>query len=45
MISPAWGDGARGKYYQRYRAGHTVKIHHEDGTTIVQHFDPRDGSE
>jgi hypothetical protein len=45
MISPAWGDGVRGKYYQDYRAGHTVKIHHEDGTTIVQHFDPKDGSE
>jgi hypothetical protein len=39
------GDGVRGKYYQDYRAGHTVKIHREDGTTIVQHFDPKDGSE
>lgn len=33
-------DGVRGKYYQDYRAGHTVKIHREDGTTIVRHFDP-----
>jgi hypothetical protein len=23
------GDGVRGKYYQEYRAGHTVKIHRE----------------
>lgn len=28
--------GVRGKYYQRLRDGHTVKIHQEDGTTIVQ---------
>jgi hypothetical protein len=38
------GDGVRGKYYQDYRAGHTVKIHREDGTTIVQHFDLEDGA-
>jgi hypothetical protein len=29
--------GVRGKYYKNYRAGHTVKIHQDDGTTIVQH--------
>jgi hypothetical protein len=38
------GDGVRGKYYQDYRAGHTVKIHREDGTTVVQHFDLEDGT-
>jgi len=38
------GDGVRGKYYQDYRAGHTVKIHREDGTTIVQYFDLEDGA-
>ena len=38
------GDGVRGKYYQAYRAGHTVKIHREDGTTIVQHFVLQDGA-
>jgi hypothetical protein len=37
------GDGVRGKYYQDYRAGHTVKIHREDGSTIVQHFELEDG--
>ncbi len=30
--------GVRGKYYKAYRAGHTVKIHKTDGTTVVQHF-------
>jgi len=31
-------DGVRGKYYDAYHAGHTVKIHQADGTTVVQHF-------
>jgi hypothetical protein len=38
------GEGTRGKYYQDYRAGHTVKIHREDGTTIIQHFDLDEGA-
>jgi hypothetical protein len=38
------GDGVRGKYYQDYRAGHTVMIHREDGTTITQHFELEDGA-
>ena len=37
-------DGVRGKYYEAYRAGHTVKIHAADGTTIVQHFRPEEGT-
>ena len=28
----------RGKYYQQYRAGHTVTINYEDGTKTVEHF-------
>ena len=36
--------GVRGKYYKSYRAGHTVKIHQDDGTTIVQHFTLEDGA-
>ena len=36
--------GVRGKYYKDYRAGHTVKIHKEDGTTLVQHFKLEDGA-
>jgi len=36
--------GVRGKYYRAYRAGHTVKIHKSDGTTLVQYFKLEDGS-
>ena len=28
----------RGKYSQRYQEGYSVTIHHEDGTTTVEHF-------
>lgn len=36
--------GVRGKYYKAYRAGHTVKIHRDDGTTILQYFKLEDGA-
>lgn len=36
--------GVRGKYAKAYRAGHTVKIHQDDGTTIVQHFKLEEGA-
>ena len=36
--------GVRGKYYEAYRAGHTVKIHQADGTTTVQHFQLEEGA-
>ena len=36
--------GVRGKYHKAYRAGHTVKIHKADGTTLVQHFKLEDGA-
>ena len=36
--------GVRGKYYQSYRAGHTVKIHKSNGTTTVQHFTLEEGA-
>jgi hypothetical protein len=36
--------GVRGKYYEAYRAGHTVKIHEADGTTTVQYFTLEDGA-
>jgi hypothetical protein len=32
----------RGKYHQQYRKGHSVTIHHEDGTTTVEHFPRQD---
>lgn len=36
--------GVRGKHYQAYREGHTVKIHKEDGTTVIQYFKLEDGA-
>ncbi len=36
--------GVRGKHYQAYRQGHTVKIHQADGNVIVQHFTLEDGA-
>jgi hypothetical protein len=36
--------GVRGKYYQAYRRGHTVKIHQEDGTVRVQYFTLQEGA-
>jgi len=34
----------RGAYYKRYREGHTVMVHHEDGSRSVQHFTLEDGA-
>jgi hypothetical protein len=36
--------GVRGKYFEAYQRGHTVKIHKADGTTVVQHFTLEDGA-
>ncbi len=36
--------GVRGKYYQAYRDGHTVKVFQEDGTVNVQYFTLEDGA-
>lgn len=36
--------GVRGKHSKDYMQGHTVKIHQEDGTTIVQHYTLQDGA-
>lgn len=36
--------GIRGKHYKSYREGHTVLIHKEDGTTLVQYFTQEDGA-
>jgi hypothetical protein len=35
-----FSQGVRGKHYRAYRQGHSVTIHHPDGTTTVQHFRP-----
>jgi hypothetical protein len=36
--------GVRGKHYQDYQRGHTVKIHKTDGSTLVQHFKLEEGA-
>ena len=36
--------GVRGKYYNAYRTGHTVKIHQADGTSTVQYFTLEEGA-
>ena len=36
--------GVRGKYYQAYRRGHTVRILKEDGTISQQHFTLEEGA-
>jgi hypothetical protein len=30
--------GVRGKHYKSYREGHTVTIHQENGTTLIQEY-------
>ena len=37
-------NGVEGKYAEAYRAGHTVTIHKEDGSTVVQNFKLEDGA-
>ena len=39
-----FSDGVRGKHYKAYREGHTVRVHKEDGTTLVQYFTQEDGA-
>jgi hypothetical protein len=36
--------GERGKYYQAYRQGHSVKIHKDDGTMETHYFTLEDGA-
>ena len=36
--------GVRGKHAAAYRQGHTVKVHHPDGTTTVQYFTLQEGA-
>jgi hypothetical protein len=38
------GEGERGKFYEAYRAGHTVKILKEDGDVAVHYFTLEDGA-
>jgi hypothetical protein len=36
--------GVRGKYYQRYRQGHTVRVQQPDGSVNLHHFTLADGA-
>ena len=36
--------GVRGKYYDAYRRGHTVRIRQDDGTVTEQHFTLEEGA-
>lgn len=36
--------GVRGKYCKAYRKGHTVKVHHDDGTVTVQYVTQEEGA-
>jgi len=36
--------GVRGKYYQAYRQGHTVRVHKANGTIDVKYFTLEDGA-
>jgi len=36
--------GVRGKYYQAYRRGHSVRIHKANGTVATQHFTLQEGA-
>ncbi len=38
------GEPVQGKYHEAYKAGHTVKIHKEDGSVEVHYFALDDGS-
>ena len=39
-----FSSGVRGKHYKAYREGHTVRVHREDGTVLIQHFTQEDGA-
>jgi len=39
-----FSDGARGKHFEAYRKGHTVKIHKRNGSVGVHYFTQEDGA-
>jgi len=39
-----FSQGARGKHYEAYRAGHTVRVTKSDGTIEQRHFTLQDGA-
>ncbi len=36
--------GVRGKYYEAYRQGHTVRVYQEDGSVDIKYFTLEDGA-
>jgi hypothetical protein len=36
--------GVRGKHYEAYRTGHTVRVRKKDGTFSVQYFTQEEGA-
>lgn len=36
--------GTRGKYYQAYKQGHTVRVIQEDGSVVMQYFTLEEGA-
>ena len=36
--------GIRGKHYEAYRKGHTIRVHKADGQLVEQHFTLEDGA-
>ena len=36
--------GVRGKYFQAYRQGYTVRVHEDDGTVSIRYFSLEDGA-
>ncbi len=36
--------GVRGKYHKKYREGHSVIVHHEDGTETMNYFKLEEGA-
>ena len=41
---PAAAQGEWGRYHDALQQGYTVRIHEEDGTTTVQHFQLEEGT-
>jgi hypothetical protein len=39
-----FSDGVRGKHFEAYREGHTVKIDKRDGSVEVRYFTQEDGA-
>lgn len=40
----SFGSGVRGKHAGRYRKGHKVTVHKDDGTSCVQYYKLEDGA-